>query len=143
MIPDKNTFHLEYLKTYSEAQIAVRANNSSFIHSKQRKAQSKNNIFSLNINLLSMSGSLENSVFYFNGEISGNQILPNDFWFGNAWTIDHPYGNKIFKRTWRPAIFLSKSDKSFDIILAQMKKQNSPIHIRGIQSYRITMKSPE
>lgn len=91
-------------------------------------------VFSLNINLLSSSLSDNDAAFYLNAQ--GEQLQIANSWIANAWTMDHPYGSTIYGRPWHPAVFLSESRGSFETIRTQTQKSGA---IRGIQSYRLIL----
>lgn len=140
LIPNNQSVNLELVKIGSGTQIAIKYQHPFFIISKELDS-SEENLFNLNINLISVGNSINASVLYYNGTAQNNRVSFNSTWFPNDWVIDHPYGPGIYKRPWRPAIFLSKSGRSFEVIQAFGLNKNSTGYLRGIQSYRISLKN--
>ena len=89
----------------------------------------------LSINLISST----DNTLYLNASLKDNHMTFNKSWMANQWTLDHPYGNTIFNRKWRPIIYLSESHSSFEVI----QPSNQEGLFRGVQSYRLTNSDQE
>ncbi|MEE2986314.1 MAG: hypothetical protein VX667_00795 [Nitrospinota bacterium] len=116
--------------------LAVRIEDSLLMIA-DKKGRQDEPMFGLNINLLSVNLDAGDTVAYLNaGEING-QFVFSETWLGNPWTLDHPYGPRIFKRTWRPVIFLTKTRGPVSIIKIERKNPKAAGRLRGVQSWRM------
>jgi hypothetical protein len=136
---DNRSLNFQPVKTGAGNQPSIGFNEPFVLRSKEIELQGEGH-FSMDINFMCIKNSRDYMPYFVNGTIRSNQISFTPSWLGNAWVMDHPYGEKIFNREWRPVIFLSKPEKSFEIIKVEKNsyRKNSPGFIRGLQGFRIS-----
>ncbi len=74
---------------------------------------------------------------YLNAALRDGVLNYQPMWLANAWTLDHPYGAQIYKRKWKPWIFISNTTPSHEVLHTQMPESSAPHFIWGLQSFRV------
>lgn len=132
---DKENLDFQQIKTEAGKQMSIGFNGPFVLRSKEIESKGEGH-FSMDINFICIKNFRDYIPYFVNGAI--RLFAPS--WLGNAWVMDHPFGEKIFNREWRPVIFLSKPEKSSEIIQVERKsyRKNTPGFIRGIQGFRVS-----
>jgi len=104
------------------------------------KKKQPNSSSSLVLNFMSVSGSdMEFSATLLEGKMIDKQVKYNPAWMINGWTMDHPYGNGIFNRTWNPTISLSLGSSTISVLDVHFFNKKKLGIIKNFLSYEISM----
>ena len=95
---------------------------------------------SLMLNLMNISGGdMDFSAAVIEGQMMDKKIKYNPAWRINGWTLDHPYGTRIFNRAWNPAISLSFGASTISVLDVHFFKKRRAGAIKNFLSYEISM----
>ncbi len=74
----------------------------------------------LNLNLLYTSASIRDKTLYASGHIyPDGQLYMSPAWLLNLWTVEHPYGDVLYERSWFPRLFLTASLYTDDYLILE------------------------
>jgi hypothetical protein len=97
----------------------------------------------MTLKFLVASNSDQPPALYLNAVNQEGNLKVSPTWLANAWTLDHPYGAKIYSKPWRPWIFISTGVSTQEVIQTNLPDQDTPNILWGFRSYAITAPKSE
>jgi hypothetical protein len=110
----------------------------SFTLAIEKKGRQFYNDLGFTLNLVDVAGDDHKiSAVMLEGDIKKNKITYNPTWSINAWVLDHPFGNNIFRNAWNPAIFISQGSGNISVLDVKVKQHRGKSALRNFLSFRI------
>ena len=92
----------------------------------------------MTLKFLTASNSDQPLALYLDAVTQEGSLQVSPAWLANAWTLDHPYGAKIYSRRYRPWIFISNVQPFKEVIQTNLPDAGAPRALWGVQSYVVT-----
>lgn len=97
----------------------------------------------MTLKFLVASNSDQPSALYLNAVNQEGNLKFSPAWLANAWTLDHPYGAKIYSKPWRPWIFITGGATYQEVIQTNLPNSEISSALWGFQSYVVTVPKPK